>query len=150
MAPPIAGIGRLADFSRAWVHWRARLASTREYPGPSRLGELDWSEWRGDDTVRVRTGWGRSEQEHRLEVHAQMAVGAVTLTGTGDMHAARADKPQHQQRDRVPIADLLQHASANVVLHVQHEDPAWFQHAAAFRPDHLVQRAVLLPPLQRP
>ena len=72
-----------------------------------------------------------------------MPVGAVTLAGTGYVHAARTDKPQHQQRDRVPIADFLQHASANVVFHVQHEDPAWLQDAAALGPDRHVQRAVL-------
>ena len=85
----------------------------------------------------------QSELQDGLVVDPQMVVGAVALAGAGHVHAPSADEAEHEQCNGVPVGDLLEHASANVVLHVQHEDPAWFQHAPAFGPDRHVQRAVL-------
>ena len=83
-----------------------------------------------------------------------MPVGAVTLAGAGHVHAPRADEPEHEQRDRMPVGDWLQFAFADVILDVEHEDPAWLQHAAAFGPDRDVESTVLvaddaIAPLQR-
>ena len=63
---------------------------------------------------------------------------------------SRADESEQQQRDRMPIGDGLQHAFADMVFQVQHEDPPWFQHTPALGPDRHVQHAVLLAPLQHP
>ena len=49
----------------------------------------------GTHTVKVM-GAPEVEQEHGLEVEAEMAVSTVTLAGARDVYAARADEAQGQ------------------------------------------------------
>ena len=54
-----------------------------------------------------RGSGGELEQEHRLVVHAQVAVGAVALAGARDMDTGGAGEAEHEQGDRMPVRDGL-------------------------------------------